>query len=208
MKDFRSIACCNTIYKCITKILANRVEGVLPDLVSMNQSAFIKGRRISNNILLAHEFMRNYHPKGVSSLCAIKIDLVKAFDSIDRRFLDCLLRAISFPDKIVRWIKACISTPWYSVAVNGSLAGYFKEGKGLRQGDPLSPYLFILAMEIFTQMPDSAASEGKLGFHPKCQGLFLTHLCFADDLMVFTDGELSSIRTLIYVLQSFYEISG
>lgn len=82
MKDFRPISCCNVVYKCITKIIANRLQTVLPTLIGPGQSAFIKGRHIQDNILLAHELVRNCHGKRVTPRGTIKIDLQKAFDSI------------------------------------------------------------------------------------------------------------------------------
>ncbi|PKI47718.1 hypothetical protein CRG98_031851 [Punica granatum] len=139
MKDFLPISCCNTFYKCITKVLANRIKGKLPSTISKSQSAFIRGRRIADNILLAHELVKGYNRASVSPRCAIKVDPMKAFDSLGGDFILNLLRAMGFPEKFVIWIEGCITHPYLSVSVNGSLNGYFPRGRGLRQGDPLSP---------------------------------------------------------------------
>ncbi|XP_031387323.1 uncharacterized protein LOC116200633 [Punica granatum] len=180
MKDFRPISCCNVVYKCITKVLANRLKEVLPDIISLNQTAFVQGRRISDNVLLAHELVRNYHS----------------------------LEAMGFPPIFLWWIKGCITSPYFSVAINGSLAGYFPGQRGVRQGDPLSPFLFVIAMEVFSQLMDSAAAEGKVGYHPRCKSLQLTHLCFADDLLLFTNGSKTSIAAILDLLNTFYHWSG
>lgn len=148
--DYRPISCCSTIYKCIAKILANRLREVLPLLISSNQAAFVRGRSISDNLLLAHELVHNYHRAAISPRSAIKIDLHKAFDSINWDFIINLLEAAGFPPIFINWIKGCITTTWFSAAINGSLVGFFKGRKGIRQGDPLSPYIFVLVMEVFT----------------------------------------------------------
>ncbi|KAK9273957.1 hypothetical protein L1049_018769 [Liquidambar formosana] len=87
MGDFRPISCCNTIYKCISKIIANRLKPCLPDLICPNQSASINGRKISDNILLAQELLKNYHRRGGPPRCAIKVDLMKAYDSVNWDFI-------------------------------------------------------------------------------------------------------------------------
>ncbi|PKI77742.1 hypothetical protein CRG98_001866 [Punica granatum] len=124
------------------------------------------GRKISDNVLLAHKLVRNYHRQGITPRCAIKIDLMKAFDSLNWDFLLNSLEAMGFPLGFLRWIKGCITSPYFSVAINGTLAGYFAGKRGLRQGDPLSPYLFVIAMEVFSNLSDSAVEEGRVRFHP------------------------------------------
>lgn len=91
MTKFRPISCCNVIYKCITKLLANKLQSWLPYCISNNQTAFVSGRRIGDNILLAQEVIQNYHTKGLSSRCTVKIDITKAFDSVSRTFLENVL---------------------------------------------------------------------------------------------------------------------
>uniref|UniRef100_A0A2N9FNM3 Reverse transcriptase domain-containing protein n=1 Tax=Fagus sylvatica TaxID=28930 RepID=A0A2N9FNM3_FAGSY len=209
VSDFRPIACCNVIYKCITKILANRLQIYLGSLVSSNQSAFIKGRSISENILLAHELVRNYHSSRGSSRCAIKADLRKAYDSVDWNFILMCLLAAGCPPKFVNWIKECITNSRFTISLNGSLVGYFPGGKGLRQGDPISPYLFVIAMEGFTRLLKRRVLEFRnFKFHPQCKQLQITHLSFADDLLLFSSADLPSIRLIKSVLEEFKDISG
>ncbi|XP_031378420.1 uncharacterized protein LOC116193812 [Punica granatum] len=118
------------------------------------------------------------------------------------------LKAMGFPPTFLWWIKGCISSPHFSVAINGSLAGYFAGQRGLRQGDPISPYIFVIAMEVFSNLLDTAATEGGIGFHPRCKSLKLTHLCFANDLFLFTNGSRESIIAILNVLNTFYCWSG
>ncbi|KAL5861832.1 hypothetical protein ACOSQ4_003128 [Xanthoceras sorbifolium] len=123
---------------------------VLPDIVIPFQSAFIAGRRISDNILLSQELLKNYHRDGGHPRCALKVDIMKAYDSVRWDFLVAILQILGFPEQMIAWISECISTPHFSISINGELNGFFASGRGLRQGDPMSPYLFVLAMEVFS----------------------------------------------------------
>lgn len=181
---------------------------MLPYLVGWNQSAFVQDRRISDNILLAHELVKNYQRKGLSPREVIKIDLRKAFDAVDWNFLINMLEVKGFPTQYIHWIRGCVTSPWFSVSINGCLTGFFKGKRGLRQGDPLSLYLFMLSMEVLTWMLDKAAVMGNLRYHPKCKGLKLTHICFSDDLLVFTNCSRTSFDAIKEVLNAFYHLSG
>lgn len=119
-------------------------------MISRNQSAFIPGRNIAENVLLAQELVRNYHRKDGKRRCTLKIDLMKAYDSVNWDFIIHCLACLGFPGKFINWIKVCITSPRFSVSLNDTLMGYFKGAKGLRQGDPLSPYLFVIAMEVLS----------------------------------------------------------
>ncbi|XP_024014348.1 uncharacterized protein LOC112088307 [Eutrema salsugineum] len=208
MKDYRPISCCNVIYKIISKILANRLKVVLPKFIAPNQSAFVKDRLLMENLLLATELVKDYHKETITPRCAMKIDISKAFDSVQWRFLLNTLKALNIPEKYVHWIDLCISTASFSVQVNCELAGYFGSKRGLRQGCSLSPYLFVICMNVLSKKLDKAALEGKFGYHPTCQELQLTHLCFADDLMVFVDGNKRSVEGVLEVFDDFAIHSG
>lgn len=131
LDDFRPISCCNFLYKCISKVIANRLKVVLPTLIDKAQAAFIRGRRISD-ILLAQELFRNYQRKDSTPRYAIKVDLRKAFDTLNWNFLLDLLDIMGFPPKMITWIRICITSPKFSILINGELGGYFSSTRGLR----------------------------------------------------------------------------
>lgn len=176
MKDYRPISCCNVIYKVISKLLANRMKGMLPLFISLNQSAFVKDRLLIENVLLASELVKSYHKDSVIERCAVKIDVSKAFDFVQWSFLLSVLTALNFPERFIVWIKKCIEMASFSIQINGELAGYFNSKRGLRQGCSLSPYMFVICMQVLSKNLDKAAAEKRIGFHPYCKELSLTHM--------------------------------
>ncbi|XP_074289449.1 uncharacterized protein LOC141614601 [Silene latifolia] len=145
--DFRPISCCTVFYKTVSKILANRMKSVLGDIVGLEQAAFIEGRDLFDNSMLAHELAFKYNRSLLTLRCILKVDIQKAFDSVNWKFLTHCLQRFGFPPKFSHWVLGCISTSYFSINVNGSTEGYFPGKRGFRQGDPLSPYLFTLCME-------------------------------------------------------------
>lgn len=119
-----------------------------------------------------------------------------------------VLAAMNFPEKFIIWIKKCIEMASFSIQINGELAGYFNSKRGLRQGCSLSPYLFVICMQTLSKLLDKAALEKRIGFHPYCKDLSLTHLCFADDVLVFSDGRKQSIEGILAVFRRFARLSG
>ena len=109
-------------------------------------------------------------------------------------FLD-VLEALHFPETVRNWIRECITSPRFSVNINGEMAGFFSSSRGLRQGDPLSPYLFVLAMEVFSSVIlQQITSNPSFRFHWRCRKMTLTHLLFADDVLLLSHGDAQSIR--------------
>ncbi|CAN1153049.1 LINE-1 retrotransposable element ORF2 protein [Linum perenne] len=208
MKDYRPIACCNVVYKIVSKVLANRLQAVLPSLINPAQTAFIKGRSIGDGILLAHELLRTYNRTGISPRCAMKIDLMKAFDSVEWTFIEVTLEAMQFPKVYIGWIIACFTSTMLSININGTSRGYFPAQRGLRQGDPISPYLFIISMEVLSCLFERASADKKLQYHPQCKGVQVTHLSFADDLLVFTKANVEAVEEIKMVLDKFHKCSG
>ncbi|KAJ0833348.1 putative RNA-directed DNA polymerase [Helianthus annuus] len=207
--DYRPISCCNVIFKCISKVLADRLKGSLSKIVSINQSAFVPGRKISDNILLTQELMHNYHRHFGPPRCAFKVDIQKAYDTVDWGFLKNVLVGFGFNDIMVNWIMLCVSTASYSICVNGNIHGYFQGKRGLRQGGPLSPYLFTLVMEVLTCILNHATRiDSSFRFHNKCEKQRIVNLCFADDLFLFARGDMGSARCIMSSLTKFTRMSG
>ncbi|XP_013624097.1 PREDICTED: uncharacterized protein LOC106330089 [Brassica oleracea var. oleracea] len=157
MKDFRPIACCNLLYKVISKLLSNRLKKILPLAIEPNQCAFIKGRLLLENICLANEVVKGYHLGSTTDRSTIKFDISKAFDTVKWGFI---------------------------VSVN------------LRASSPVP------------EESDKAAADGVFGYHATCKTVRLTHLSFADDILVFTDGKNSSLGGVLSVMDTFAQIYG
>lgn len=206
--DFRPISCLNTVYKVISKLLASRLQQILPLIISKAQSAFLLGRLLAENVLLATDLVNGYNSQTISPRGMLKVDLRKAFDCVRWDFILASLRALAIPERYIRLIEECLSTASFSVSVNGVSGGFFKSTKGIRQGDPLSPYLFVLAMECLSRLLLSGYDAGYIGYHPRTEDLKISHLMFADDVMVFFDGTANSLHGISECLDDFASWSG
>ena len=208
MQDFRPISCCNTLYKCVSRMISRRMKHVLNSFISPFQSAFLPGRSIGDNVLLVQSLCKDYHRPMSPPRCAIKVDIHKAFDSLNWDFIFEALRRMNFPPVFVNWVYACISGAMFSININGSLEGYFKGNSGLRQGDPLSPYLFVLAMEVFSACLIKSTVVESFHYHWRTKDIKLNHLIFADDVFLFCRGDVGSAEALLEGLNLFSSISG
>lgn len=208
VKEYRPIAYCTVLYKIISKVLATRLQQVISDVISDSQAGFIPGRKIADNIILARKLVQTYGRKHTSPRCMLKIDLQKAYDSIEWVYLQRVMEELGFPMKFMAWIMECVKTVNYSIVVNGEFTEPFDAAKGLRQGDPISPFLFAIAMEYLSRSLCALKLNKNFKFHPKCAKLNITHLCFADDLLLFARGDLESISTMNKCFQQFSCASG
>ncbi|XP_035838846.1 uncharacterized protein LOC118486474 [Helianthus annuus] len=178
VQDYMLISCCNVLFKCISKIITDRIKGSLDGLVSINQSAFVSGRKITDNILLTQELMHNYHIDRGPSRCALKIDIQKAYDTVNWSFLEAVLLGFGFHRKMVIGKR------------------------GLRQGDPLSPYLFTLVMEVLSLLLQRATTvDSGFKFHAHCAKQKIINVLFADDLFIFAHVDCVSIKLIRDALQ-------
>lgn len=161
-----------------------------------------------SNVLLTHQLLRGYERSTISPRAMMKLDMMKASDTVNWDSITSVLAKMNFPAEFINWIHACISTVGISIIVNGSPIGYFKSGHGIRQGDPMSAYLFIIIMEILTHMLNRHLEAGNIILHPKCKDHRIVSLMFADDLVVFTKPTMSSILCIMSVLNEFYQLTG
>ncbi|MCH85138.1 cysteine-rich receptor-like protein kinase, partial [Trifolium medium] len=146
LNDFRPISLVGSLYKILAKVLANRLRLVIGSVISESQTAFVKDRQILDGILIANEVVDEAR-KSKKELMLFKVDFEKAYDSVDWDYLDVVMGRMSFPTLWKKWIKECVCSATASVLVNGSPTDEFPLERGLRQWDPLSPFLFLLAAE-------------------------------------------------------------
>ncbi|GKC88783.1 retrovirus-related pol polyprotein from transposon TNT 1-94 [Tanacetum coccineum] len=155
------------------------------------------------------ELMHNYHLDRGVPRCAFKVDIQKAYDTVDWTFLHDVLVGFGFHPRLIGWIMECVTSTSFFISINGSLHGYFKGKCGLRQGDPMSPYLFTLVMEVLTLMLHRRARvSNSFTYHRYCSILNIINLCFSDDLFLFAHGDVQSARVIMDSLEEFKNTSG
>ncbi|GJR07923.1 RNA-directed DNA polymerase, eukaryota, reverse transcriptase zinc-binding domain protein [Tanacetum coccineum] len=207
VKDFRPISLIGSLYKIIAKILANRLVVVLGDIVNEVQSAFIADRQILDGPFILNEVLQWCKSKKKQSLI-FKVDFEKAYDSVRWDFLDEVLKKFGFGDKWCTWIQSCLRSSRGSIIINGSPTAEFQFHKGLKQGDPLSPFLFILIMESlhlsFQRVVDARMFKGIT----LSSSLMLSHMFYADDVIFVGQWCDDNINTLVQVLECFFHASG
>ncbi|CAA7058134.1 unnamed protein product [Microthlaspi erraticum] len=162
--EYKPIALCNVDYKVISKILTKRLQPILHSIISENQTAFVPGRAISDNGLITHEILHYLKGSGATKYCsmAVKIDMSKAYDRLEWSFIWAVLDRMGFHPKWTNWIFQCISTVSYSFLINGAAQGHVIPQRGIRQGDPLSPFILILCGEVLSGLCTNALVSGTL----------------------------------------------
>ncbi|CAN6541494.1 unnamed protein product [Malus baccata var. baccata] len=211
MAQFRPIALCNVIYKIIAKLVTNRLKSVMPKIIGEYQSAFVAGKQIQDNILVVHEVLHSllHQKNGNQEGMAIKLDMAKAYDRVEWNFLLSVMVKLGFAPMFCDRIKECISSVSFSFLINGSPTGHIHPERGLRQGDPLSPFLFLLCTEGFSSLIRKSMERGSLhGIRLTPSGNPLSHLFFADDSVLFGHATMEEAQGMVDVLNVYANGSG
>jgi hypothetical protein len=201
VKDFRPISLVHSFAKLVTKVLANRLAAKLNDMVSPAQSAFIKGRFIQDNFMLVQQAARFLHQKKLSRIL-LKLDITKAFDSVSWSFLLEVMQQVGFGQI---WRDIILSSASTQVLLNGIPGDVIHHRRGLRQGDPLSLMLFILAMDVLGYLITKAENEGVL--RPLAPRTLQHRVSYADDVVLFLQLVVEDINLVLDILQLFGEAS-
>ena len=195
-----------SVYKILAKVLANRLKEVLDQLISESQNNFVGGRQILDSVLIVNECVDSRVKSKIPGVIC-KLDIEKAYDHVNWEALLDLLKILGFGMRWCRWIYTCISTVQFSVLFNGSPVDFFRSSRGLRQGDPLSPMLFLVMMEVFSKMMKRVEGAGLLrGFRAVGRqggGVGVSHLLLVDDTILFYDADEEHILRVRMLLLCF-----
>ena len=209
--DFRPISLCNVMYKILSKVLANRLKRVLPTIIHESHSGFVPGRLISDNILVAYEcfhYLRK-KKKGKVGYMGLKLDMSKAYDRVEWEFLERLMIKLGFPTIFVRLLMNCVKSTSFSILLNGQPTRSFTPSQGLRQGDPLSPFLFIIRAEgLSSLLLDAEAKREIHGLKIGKKVDAISHLFFADDSLLFTRANEDEVDKVLEILSTYEAASG
>ncbi|CAO2814312.1 unnamed protein product [Amaranthus hypochondriacus] len=191
--------------------MANKLKGFLGDIISVNQSTFIPKRLITNNALLAFEAfhaMKRWDSGGKDAF-ALKLDMSKTYDRVEWGFLERVMLKMGFNEAWVNRIMSCISSVSFSFKVNGKVCGDVVPSKGLRQGDPISPYLFIICAEAFSRLISVSIDKLKINGIRICRGApILSHLFFAEDSFLFAKASVQECSTVANIISKYERASG
>ncbi|KAJ9544963.1 hypothetical protein OSB04_024670 [Centaurea solstitialis] len=208
LDDYRPINLIGCVNKIISKVLAERLKGVLSTVVSNTQSAFIKGRSILDGPLMVNELI-SWAKKDRRKLLLFKVDFAKAFDTLNWNYLDNVMMQMGFGATWRDWMKGCLSTAKVSVLINGAPTKEFNLSKGVRQGDPLAPFLFILAAEgLAVLMKEAQRSKIFHGVRLPNVSEDVSLFQFADDAILVGEWNLINAKNLIRILKCFEICSG
>ena len=199
------------MYKIASKAIANRLKQFLPSIISYTQSAFVHERFITDNVLVAFETMHHISQKkgGKVGEMALKLDMSKAYDRVEWVWLDKVMEKLGFVDRVRNLIVRCVSTVTYSIKINGTPRGHIIPSRGIRQGNPLSPYLFLLCAEGLFALIQSAVDKGQMEEVKICRGSQrLSHLFIADDSLIFCKVTLKECDKLQRLLAVCEKASG
>ncbi|GKD29318.1 putative RNA-directed DNA polymerase [Tanacetum coccineum] len=207
-QDLCPISLVGCYYKVLSKLLANRLESVMSTLISNVQTAFLKDRQITDRPLIINEVI-SWTKKVNGKFIIFKVDFEKAFDSIHWNFIDDIMGQMGFGVKWRDWIFGFLRSGFSSILINGSPSKEFKLSKGLRQGDPLSPFLFIISMEaLHIAVMESRENGVFKGVEVRKNKVVISHFQYADDALLVGEWSELNITNLIRILRCFQVSSG
>ncbi|XP_026397067.1 uncharacterized protein LOC113291789 [Papaver somniferum] len=197
-------------YQTQWQLVANRIRPFLKKLISPYQAAFVPRRAIHDNIIIAHEVIHSMkHKEGLNGTMALKLDLSKAFGRLEWNILIKVLDSFGFSKDFCNLIMQCVSTTSISVLLNGSPCDQFEPTRGVRQGDPLFPYLFILAMEYLSSSLLVAETNKTItSIKVSRKAPPISHLLFDDDILIFVQANMQHVDHILHTLQEFGKLSG
>jgi mannosylglycoprotein endo-beta-mannosidase len=205
-KDFRPISLIHSFVKLLTKVLAIRLSTYIDKLISASQSAFIIKRCIQDNFVYVRGLARHYH-RTRTLACLLKLDISKAFDTVSWEYLLEMLSHRGFSSRWTDWLANILSSSSSVVLLNGCPGQPIKHRRGLRQGDPLSPYLFVLAVDVLNRIFDIATEEGFLSPLKGNQARLRLSL-YADDAVVFTNPRREDVNCVMQIMEAFGDATG
>ncbi|GMI72452.1 hypothetical protein HRI_000914500 [Hibiscus trionum] len=211
MTQFRPISLCNVLYKIIAKAIVNRLSPLLDQCIDDTQGAFVANRHITDNILIAYEVLHSLKMRrgGRNGSFALKLDMSKAYDRVEWPFITSIMSRMGFDDRWVSLVMRCVESVSYRVLFNGKVSEGFRPTRGLWQGDPLSPYLFLFCAQGLSTLLHSAKANNTLkGVKVGRQGITLTHLFFADDCILFGDASTHGATIMRDLLLCYERASG
>ena len=205
LNNYQPISLCNIVYKIVSKILVARLRPLLGKLISPLQFAFIPSRRGTDNAIIMQELIHMIsRKKGRHGFMEVKIDLEKAYDKLEWGFIREMLIKKNLPHNIIKLIMSYVSTVSTSIVVNGGASDLILPSRGLRQGDPISPYIFILCMDFLVQLIEEKCSTNKWKpVRANRSGVAFSHRFFANDLILFAKANPKNCGAIREVLDLF-----
>jgi mannosylglycoprotein endo-beta-mannosidase len=208
IRQYRPICLLNVDNKWFSKVFTLRLTPWADKLISRNKTAFIPGRYILEGVVILHEILHELRVKKLQGII-LKLDFEKAYDKVRWNFMMEVLRKKNFSGKWVDWMKQIIEGGKVGININGEAGGFFRTHKGLRQGDPLSPFLFNLVSDALSTMLDNARTAGEIkGLMAHLIEGGITHLQYADDTIIFLNMDEQSIIYTKFLLYCFENLSG
>jgi hypothetical protein len=205
--EFRPISLLGSLYKLLSKVLARRLGKVMNSIISKNQSAFIKGRHLADGVVVANEVV-DLAKRSKRECLVFKVDFEKAYDSVSWNFLDYMLRRVGFGEKWMAWMKTCVCNGKLSVLVNGCPTEEVNISRGLKQGDHLAPFLFLLVVEGLTALSKSAISLGYFKGFQVGPEVSVSLLQYADDTLFIGEACVENLWSMKAILKWFELVSG